>query len=310
LIYLKNDLVIKKNIKNEGYFMNNIKEIVKIVLFLGLVSGQNYVFAMKPDAEFVVNEKQVALDPSLSLANAVEVDDFDWIQKHIENGADINGKDSDGFTPLQIQIHTGNFAILKWLVEHGADVNQVCHCCGETPLQDAACYAGESDWGYLAKDLVTLLLQHGAKVDAKNENGETAFYIAMKNERLDIAQMLENAGADVNVILKNGKNVLYAVVESGKPELVHAALSRSVAYHCADNMGITPLYLAVSKAEDAKVQARYGCVEIVKMLVDAYKKDMVYWPLMLGDVCLEVMRYKQHYKLPKKLVERITALGC
>jgi len=87
--------------------MSNIKKIVKVVLFTGLFLGQNYVCAMNSDS----------IDPSLSLANAVEADDFGWIQKHIENGADINGKDSDGFTPLQIQIHTGNFAILNWLVK-------------------------------------------------------------------------------------------------------------------------------------------------------------------------------------------------
>jgi ankyrin repeat protein len=44
-------------------------------------------------------------------------------------------------------------------------------------------------------DVVKLLLEKGADVDASTDNGITALLVARKNGHADIAQLLEKAGA-------------------------------------------------------------------------------------------------------------------
>jgi len=51
----------------------------------------------------------------------------------VEHGADINGKDNLGETPLIKACRSGKEAIVKYFIEHGADVNKK-NKRGETPL--------------------------------------------------------------------------------------------------------------------------------------------------------------------------------
>jgi ankyrin repeat protein len=111
----------------------------------------------------------------------------------LKKGANPNQRDSRGYTPLgrarssKTEVsHETRMEIFKKLLEGGADPNlQISLGAGDSPLHDAA-FGGESE-------MVSILLAHGADVNATNHEGLTALNFAANGE---VAQLLISAGAD------------------------------------------------------------------------------------------------------------------
>lgn len=101
----------------------------------------------------------------------------------LENGADVNGADAEtGETPLHSALCTpdrgGHDLVLRVLLAYGADANRAtrpsvetgcfmrdCRTRGETPLHRAAAFGTEAT--------IDLLLAAGARLEAKDMNGDT-----------------------------------------------------------------------------------------------------------------------------------------
>jgi uncharacterized protein len=101
----------------------------------------------------------------------------------IENGSDVNkGLDDSGETPLHAAISKTDRVtydpVVKVLLANGADPNRAttpnvetgafmrdCRTKGETPLHRAAAFGSE--------DTIKMLLEAGAKIDAKDMNGDS-----------------------------------------------------------------------------------------------------------------------------------------
>jgi len=88
------------------------------------------------------------------LINAIIINNTEKIKSLIENGADVNAKDDDGWAPLHYVSVSGNKDITELLIKSGADVN-IKQNDGLTLLH----YASIS--GY--KKIVELLKKHGAE---------------------------------------------------------------------------------------------------------------------------------------------------
>ncbi|MBK5257005.1 MAG: ankyrin repeat domain-containing protein [Vicinamibacteria bacterium] len=101
----------------------------------------------------------------------------------LERGADVNGSDAEtGETPLHAALCTSqrdaHDLVVRVLLAHGANVNcatrpsavtgsfmRDCRTKGETPLHRAAAFGTETT--------IELLFAAGARVDARDANGET-----------------------------------------------------------------------------------------------------------------------------------------
>jgi len=108
----------------------------------------------------------------------------------ISNGADVNAKDSTGYTPLMYAIWSEKTETAKLLINNGADVNAK-DSTGYTPLM----YAIWSEKTEMAK----LLISNGADVNAKDSTGYTPLLLASCSGNLDIANLLIDMGANINV---------------------------------------------------------------------------------------------------------------
>jgi hypothetical protein len=75
---------------------------------------------------------------------------------------------------------------------------------GGTPLHLAA--------GFGHKEVVQLLLDFKAEVDAKNKNGYTPLYVAARSGQKDVVELLLAHGADINAKDNNGQTPLDAVL--------------------------------------------------------------------------------------------------
>jgi len=129
--------------------------------------------------------------------NALPDDMVRWL---VARGADLSATDTYGETPLHAR--AGHWqGCIEVLLELGADVNAGEHERG-TPLYRAAMCGNVHT--------TRLLLDHGARVDAPNRDGETPLEYALK--RCNNAQ-IERMAAIAELLLTNGARITDAMRE-------------------------------------------------------------------------------------------------
>ena len=75
--------------------------------------------------------------------------------KDLSAGEDVNEKDENGGTPLQVATYEGHKETVELLIANGADVNAK-YLDGDTPLDWAAGFGGQTE-------TADLLRKHGGK---------------------------------------------------------------------------------------------------------------------------------------------------
>jgi ankyrin repeat protein len=175
----------------------------------------------------------------------------------VEQGADVNAKNQHQYSALSMAIEGNHAELIKLLAQHGADL-EVGGRSGTTALMKMA-WEGN-------RELVTFLLEQGADpntpgvaagTDFRGNNltlkfvslGAPALSSALRKGHFDIAELLIEAGADVNLYTHGWtmllQEALWSRVESVEFLLEHGAdvtLPLRDAYGFED--GCTPLILA------------------------------------------------------------------
>lgn len=106
------------------------------------------------------------------------------------------GSDTHEHTPLLLASYRGHKAIVKLLLEQGADVNATNRF-GMTPLHWASMEG--------KVDIVELLLEQGPNINATTKVEETSLHFASSQGPFDIVKLLFGQGANVNVINRYDK---------------------------------------------------------------------------------------------------------
>lgn len=188
--------------------------------------------------------------------HAVKVGDVNGVKKFLGAGADVNARDKDGDnqTPLHYACRKGHAAIVRLLLDHGADVN-VRNGLHNTPI-GLAC---ETD-GHL--DIVRILIDAGADVNAKNSavNGYTPLHAACRHGHSDVARLLVDVAADVNARNLNGNTPLHVACRRGHMDIVRLLIKTGADVNAKGFGKNTPLHLAcwVNHAGIAKLLLDYG----------------------------------------------------
>ena len=157
------------------------------------------------------------------VVKAVKFDDIDAVQKSLKKGLDPNVTDKDGMPLLVLAAReksdkvaaaliadadtdvekldragenammlaalNGDLALVKLLIDKGAEVNKK----GWAPLHYAAANGHD--------DIVTLLVDNSAYLDAESPNGTTPLMMAARGNHITTMKVLLDAGADAR--LKN-----------------------------------------------------------------------------------------------------------
>ncbi|KAJ3886736.1 ankyrin repeat-containing domain protein [Lentinula edodes] len=133
----------------------------------------------------------------------------------LEKGADVNAQGGEYGNALQAAAYGKNEAIVKLLLENGADVNAQGGEYGNA-LQAAVLKENEA--------IVNLLLEKGADVNVQGGEYENALQAAVLKENEAIVNLLLEKGADVNV--QGGKygNALQAAAHLGNEAIVKLLL--------------------------------------------------------------------------------------
>jgi uncharacterized protein len=83
---------------------------------------------------------------------------------------------------------------------------------GRTPLMMAA-FGNHTE-------VVKLLIEAGADMEAKNRDGDTALIWALYSGKAEASQLLIDAGADVNVRNQMGKTAFDYAEKLGRPDII------------------------------------------------------------------------------------------
>ncbi|MHC4416636.1 MAG: ankyrin repeat domain-containing protein [Planctomycetota bacterium] len=141
---------------------------------------------------------------------------------------------------LGLAARYGRVEVFQTLFEAGADVNAVDRR-GQTPLMSAV--------QSRKTEAIRTLLAKGAKVDARDQViGGTALTRAAGpfGDASGVQALLE-AGADVNVVDKNGMTPLIWAARFGDAKRVAALIKAGAEVNVRDNRGLSPLDYAVRR---------------------------------------------------------------
>ena len=172
----------------------------------------------------------------------------DVVKFLIDNGVDLNHKDSVGWTALMFAATWERMEIVKLLIDNGADLNITNY--GKTALMYAA-------WNG-STEVVKTLIEIGANINIQNDNGDTALILAARRGLTEIVKILVENGADMNIKDKYGWTALMHAAWNGSTEVVKFLIDNGADLNHKNNGGWTALMYA----------SRYGYTEVVKLFID------------------------------------------
>lgn len=177
-----------------------------------------------------------------ALQNAVSYGDIELLLLLVRQGANVNHEVENGSTILMIA------------AAHGFHVQ-----CGNDPLVTS--YTGNTA-------AVKALLDAGSRLDAKNNEGETALMLAARHARSGSVELLLSAGANVNLTNALGETALMHAVEASGAyaednvnEIVMRLISGGTDLNARDLQGKTALSHAPRSGAVTKMLIAAGAIE-------------------------------------------------
>ena len=188
-----------------------------------------------------VNERNKKGVTPLNLA--IEKDNLDHVVFYAQAGADINAEDMDGNTPLIRALESPTMSMLTKMITPQNVLSK--DSAGNTPLHIAI--LKDSPFAY-----VKFLVESGADVNARNKNGGSVLFLAVKKNKRDVGDLLLYKNADIFASdTENNSPLRVALTEGG---VVQDWLITSRTLNATDGSGNTPLHYACEwKLDDAVV---------------------------------------------------------
>lgn len=177
------------------------------------------------------------------LFDAIELESMQGVENALLIGADIDGKNVLGETPLMMAISTGCYFIAEYLLKCGANVELKDKFLGETALIKA-----------VRKDnigiVVMLIDQYKANINKNDGSGNTPLNWAAVGAK-EVVEALLARGADKEIKDKNGRTPLLTAAYDDCLENVEILVKSDVKMDVKDNSGMTVLdYIKNSKIDE------------------------------------------------------------
>ena len=202
--------------------------------------------------------------PNVSFIFRFDVQDYniDKVKLLIDNGANVNCKDSYGWTPIHIATTTLHWDLLNILVKHKVDVNAKM-ANSVTPVLLITSQFDELEH-HRRFEILKFLLFHGADPNIAGGNHKrTAFHEAASDQMVDVMELLIFHGAEVNTKDDQLRTPLHFAARNVQPEAVKLLMKHGADPHAKDQNGWTPFdYLRQRIITDTEVDS-YKVFEMI-----------------------------------------------
>ena len=147
----------------------------------------SYVNNNLSKVEEVDDDINVAYGPGTTLlCRACTTGNFEIVKRLVEKGANVNKKSESGKSPLEIAMDLNHTEVSRFLLQNRAQ-----------PVTEnfnalhAACSKGQ-------REIAVLVLKHGVNPNLSDGNGDGALHHAVRQGRLEICQLLIRSKSDLN----------------------------------------------------------------------------------------------------------------
>ncbi|MBN1766117.1 MAG: ankyrin repeat domain-containing protein [Sedimentisphaerales bacterium] len=184
--------------------------------------------------------------------------DMEQVKAMIAGGnIDVNGLDKAGKLPLIYAAVMEHRDMVTLLLEHGAEINGYDTNPGFYP-SPTRYDDREEGWGvlhYLAESgnigMLEFMTEKGADVNLPEKGeGQSPFFIAIKNYKFDFAGALIKAGADIHFQNKRGNTILHEAACDDEIEKIKKLIELGADIEVKNKNGVTPLMAAARCGED------------------------------------------------------------
>lgn len=293
-------------------------------LHWAIITNEPITDAMKPYAD-----AHSAHTPAFHLA--AYLNNINAVTNLCRLGANINAKNISQVTALWIAARLGYTAMVGRLLECGASVN-------EARIDDNTLFHMVAEFGH-AEVIFILLTKLGlAGADVFRNNGDTPLFLAARNNHVAVVDTLlkyENALPEQTIrkpfleqTTNSGETIFHIAAQNGHVRLVNMLLPKLQLFgaNAPRNDGETPLFLAVKKNHVAVVDvlleygdvffdqttssgenilhiaAQYGCVEMVRFLLQKWCAAMINEKTINGESALHLAARYGHIEVIKILM--------
>ncbi|CAN9513791.1 unnamed protein product [Ophioblennius macclurei] len=187
-------------------------------------------------------------DGDTALHIAVVQEEFDIVNRLIHLLL-LAGKSLDIYnnlrqTPLHLAVITKQPSMVKTLLRSGAEPSALDRN-GQTALH-LCCEYGQRD----CLSVVLSLSTSSTCLETRNYEGLSPLHLAVLQGRKDLAQMLLDAGADINAMdVKSGQSPLMHAVESNNVDMVHFLIENGCDVNSQSYSGNTALHSACGRGQ-------------------------------------------------------------
>jgi len=211
------------------------------------------------------------------LIDAAALGELNMIKYLIDNNADMNATDSEGYSTLHKAVSIDRLDIVKFFGDYNANVNTFTTPVERTPLLDAV--------GNGNIEMAKYLLGKGAYINAMDDKGYTALHEAAKANNADFVLYLIRYGANVN--LAGGYNkgtVLHHAAEKGKLQIVKQLIENNADITALTYDNYTALHRAVlaTKLKTTKYLVENGAD--VNTIGDPKRRSVLIDAVVSGDL--------------------------
>ncbi|KAL3081258.1 hypothetical protein niasHS_012362 [Heterodera schachtii] len=230
-------------------------------------------------------------DGDTALIYALLENKLDIVHYLIARGARADRTNKMGVSPLHIVVKMGDFALCKFFVENGVNVNQ--KTTNDTGHQLTPLHLACAD-GHL--QIVKLLVEEGnADIEVADSDGDTAFLCALLENKLDIGGYLITRGARIDRTNKFGISPLHIFAKKGDFALCKFLVENgaNVNQKTTVSSQVTPLLIACAE----------GHLQIVKLLVEEGNADIEVADSD-GDTPLILALMKHNFKIARYLCDK------
>lgn len=233
---------------------------------------------LSPDAVGFSSVRSTTVYQAADLGDMVALEDLVGKQEAegVARSAALNATEPNGLSPWLTAAWRGHTIVLRWMLQHGAEIGAVSDNAMGAPAVHLAICGGHFE-------TVHFLLEQRASVDARDKQQCTPLLVAAQYGEIMIAHLLLRHGADAQAADENGDTAMHWVAYKGHHEFVRLLAAGTATppwsdqikerqplledarnhdgsfnIDVADNKGQTPLHLAASR----------GAVRVVARLCD------------------------------------------